>query len=76
MATDPCIEAEELRAAKRDLVTGQAVREVRFGEDQVSYTKADLPALDRLIADAERRCAETQGKPRRRGARGVRFRPY
>ena len=76
MASDPCIEAEELRAARRDLVTGQAVREVRFGEDQVSYTKADLPTLDRLIADAERRCAEAQGKPRRRGARAVRFRPY
>jgi len=76
MVTDPCSEAEDLRAARRDLVTGQAVREVRFGEDQVSYTKADLPALDRLIADAERRCAEAQGKPRRRAARGVRFRPY
>lgn len=76
MASDPCAEAEDLRAARRDLVTGQAVRDVRFGEDQVSYTKADLPALDRLIADAERRCAAAQGRPQRRAARGVRFRPY
>jgi hypothetical protein len=76
MANDPCIEVEELRAAKRDLATGRAVREVRFGEDQVSYTRADLPALNQLITDAERRCAEAQGKPQRRAARSVRFRPY
>ena len=74
--SDPCQEAEDLRAARRDLVTGQAVRDVSFGDDRVSYSKADLPALDRLIAEAERRCAEAQGKPRRRGARSVRFRPY
>lgn len=76
MATDPCIEAEELRAVRRNIVTGASVRDVQFGEDRVSYTKADLPALDRLIADAERRCAAAQGRPRRRSARSVRFRPY
>lgn len=71
---DPCAEAQALRDARRDIVLGESVVETRFGEDQVKFTKADLPALNALIADAERRCAESQGRPRRRYAKRIRFR--
>lgn len=75
---DPCEEAEALRAARRDLVMGQAVSEVAFGEDRVRYGRADLAMLDRMIADAEAKCALVLGQTvkRRRYAMGARFRPY
>ncbi|WP_375261846.1 gpW family head-tail joining protein [Palleronia sp.] len=78
MATDPCVEAAELKKIRRDLIAGEKATAVRFGEDEVRYTKADLPRLDGLIAEAEKQCAITEGKtPKRtRYAMGVRFRPY
>jgi len=74
---DWCQEAIDLRQLRRDIATGQAVSEARFGEDLVKYAKADPAGLDRLIAEADRKCDETSGKvARRRYAIGVRHRPY
>ena len=75
---DPCVEAADLRRVRRDLITGQAVSETRFGEDMVKFTRADLGRLDTLIAEADAQCAIQRGeKPkRRRYAMGARFRPY
>lgn len=74
---DWCQEAIDLRQLRRDIATGQAVSETRFGEDMVKFAKADPAALDRLIAEADRKCDEASGrKTRRRYAIGVRHRPY
>lgn len=74
---DWCQEAIDLRQLRRDLATGQAASEARFGEDLVKFAKSDPQALDRLIAEADRKCDETSGrKTRRRYAIGVRHRPY
>lgn len=72
---DWCARAEELRTARDSLITGKGVSSVRSGNDQVDYSRADLPRLDRLIAEAEGKCAEASGQ-RRRYARSVRMRPY
>ncbi|MFO1144678.1 MAG: gpW family head-tail joining protein [Amaricoccus sp.] len=72
---DPCDEAQALRDAIRDLAMGRSVVRVRFGEDDVTYRSADMAALRQLLADAEARCAEAQGR-RRRFAMGARFRAY
>ncbi len=78
MDKDPCVEAAELKAIRRELITGEKAATVRFGEDEVRLTKADLPRLDGLIAAAEKQCAIAEGKiPKRtRYAMGVRFRPH
>lgn len=73
---DPCEEAAALRNALRDLAMGGSVAQVRYGEDMVSYTKADLSLLERMIQIAETKCEIAQGKTRRRYARSVRMRPY
>ncbi len=73
--TDPCAEAARLRELRTAIVTGQAESQIRFGDEEVRFYKADLPALDRLIASTERDCALARGEPvpRRRYARGIRF---
>ncbi|ETW10626.1 hypothetical protein ATO8_21221 [Roseivivax marinus] len=78
MATDPCDEANELRKIRRALVTGKAASEVDVEGDRIRYTKADLPRLDSMIAEADRQCAIQSGErpKRRRFAMGARFRPY
>lgn len=73
--TDPCAELARLKDLRTAIVTGQAEQSVRFGDEEVRYFKADLAALDRLIAATERDCAVASGRPapRRRFARGIRF---
>ena len=73
--TDPCAEAARLRELRTAIVTGQAESQIRFGDEEVRFYKADLSALDRLIASTERECALSLGQPvpRRRYARGIRF---
>lgn len=75
---DHCAEAADLRRIKKELITGRAVSETRFGEDFIRYTKADLGRLDALIAEADRLCSIDTGsnKKRTRYAMGARFRPY
>lgn len=75
---DPCVRLERLRSVREALISGQAVSETAFGEDRVRFAKADLPALEREIAEADRACALRRGqvRPRRRFAMGVRFRPH
>lgn len=72
---DPCAELVRLRDLKTAIVTGRAEQSIRFGDEEVRYFKADLAALDRLIAATERDCAAASGQPapRRRFARGIRF---
>ena len=71
--TDPCAEHAELLSIRRALVTGQAVKTSRFGDDEVERFRADLPRLDRMIKDAERDCAQSQGKRHVPQRRAIRF---
>lgn len=75
---DPCDEAQALRDALRDLAMGRSVARVRFGEDDVTYRAADMGLLEKLLADADRRCLESRGVclGRRRFAMGAKFRPH
>ena len=78
---DWCAEAEALRKARRDLATGMAVSQVTYDDKSVSYTKADLPRLDALIAEAEAeaemKCDLSSGTRKlKRFAMGARFKPY
>ncbi len=74
--TDPAAELARLKDLRTAIVTGRAEQSVRFGEEEVRYFAADLDALDRLIAATQRDCALLSGAPvpRRRFARGIRFR--
>lgn len=46
-----------------DLQTGKAVTSIGFGERQVSYAQADLPALLRLWSMWYRACGAASGYP-------------
>jgi len=77
---DPCTRLARLRKVREALITGAAVIETAFDGNTVRYAKADLPALERLILEAEGACARSLGDTspprRRRFAMGARFRPY
>lgn len=78
MPDDPCQEAIDLRQARRDLVLGEKASLVRFGEDEVRFTAADIDRLDAMIAEADKQCAIAEGRTpkRNRFAMRARFRPY
>lgn len=73
-----CERLARLIRVRDALASGGGVIETRFGEDLVRFTPGNLAELNRLIGHAQTACdIETgQVKPRRRQARGVRFRPY
>lgn len=73
-----CMRLRRLKDVRDDLITGKAVSEVRFGEDTVRYTRADMDRLEREIAAAEAEVGREKGIPtmRTRYAMGVRVRPY
>lgn len=70
MPADPCAEAARLRELRTAIITGQSESQIRFGDEEVRYAKADMAALDREIARLE---AECSGR-RTRFAKGFRFR--
>jgi hypothetical protein len=63
--TDPCAVVGLLRQAHFEIVTGKAVATVAYDGKSVSYSKADLPALEKAIAKYENECAALFGKRRR-----------
>jgi hypothetical protein len=70
----PCALAGALKALRLQLVTGGVEEAIRFGEDEVRYSRANLASLDREIDKAERECAALQpGSARRRYAKRARF---
>lgn len=78
MAETACARLERYRARVEEIELGLAAREVGFGEDRVSFWRAELDRLDRRIRQLEPLCEREQGKtPRRtRFAMGARFRPH
>ncbi len=71
---DWCAEAERLRKIMVGVITGEGIESTRQrnggDEREVRFTKVNLAELKGLIADAEAKCAESQGltPPRRRFA--------
>lgn len=71
---DPCAVLSALRKAQLVVATGGSVSMTRFGEDEVRFGAANLPALRKLIADYSTQCARKTGK-RTRFAANVIWRP-
>lgn len=73
--SDPCTVAETLRALRLQIAAGGQAETVRFGEEEVRYSPANLALLDREIARFEGACslATTGRRPRRRYARRIRW---
>lgn len=69
---DHCAEAVRLRALQTAIASGDGIQRARFGEDEISYFKADMAELKRLVAYHEGLCS---GKRQRFAMRG-KFRPY
>lgn len=63
--SSPCAVLALLRQAHFDLITGKHVAMVGYDGKQVSYTKAELPALEKAIAKYEAQCALISGKVKR-----------
>lgn len=64
MPVDPCAEATRLRELRTSIITGQSEAQVRFGDEEVRYHKADMDRLDREIARYDAAC-RADGKPAR-----------
>lgn len=71
--SDPCAVAVELRKIRLQIAAGGLAETVRFGEDEVRYTKANLIALDQEIARYETACSVSVSGRRRRFAKSMRF---
>lgn len=73
MSVDHSAEAERLRALHMAIASGDSVQRARFGEDEVSYYKADMAELKRLIAYHDGKCS---GRRTRYAVSGKFRRPY
>ncbi|PTW53911.1 hypothetical protein C8N35_11531 [Breoghania corrubedonensis] len=73
--SDPCAVAERLRSIRLTIVAGGQAERVRFGEEEVEYSRANLTLLEREIAKFEDACILKNGGrvKRRRYARRIRF---
>lgn len=71
---DPCAVVDALRGVRLQIATGGVPVVVRFGEDEVRFSKPVLSALDLEIERFERLCAEKQRKSTRsRFAKTIRW---
>jgi hypothetical protein len=73
--SDPCSVAEALKLIRLQIAAGGQAEVVRFGDDEVRYTRANLKALDREIERYETACSLMNGGRRRRFAKRIRFIP-
>lgn len=72
MAQEHCDEAIRLRALRNTIIGGVAESQIRFGDEEVRYHKADIPRLDAEIARLDRLC-EGPCVPRKRFAKRMTF---
>lgn len=59
--TNPCAVLASLKQAQFELMTGKAIASVAYDGKTVSYSRGDLPALERAIAKYEVDCAAASG---------------
>jgi hypothetical protein len=60
---DPCAVAAWLKPQLHMVAAGQAVAEVKYGEQDVKYSQANYSALLTLYTDAVSQCAKKNGVP-------------
>lgn len=70
---DPCKAVKLLRGLRLQISAGGQAETVRFGDDEVRYSKANLVALDQEIERLSKECEAINGGRRRRFAKRIRF---
>lgn len=72
---DHCAEALRLRQIIDEIITGKRPVRIKENEREVQYGTADLPRLERKLAEHEDKCSASLGRspPRRRFAKRMRF---
>lgn len=71
---NPCDMVAALRKVELAITAGQQRETVRFGDEQVTFTTANLDKLAVLIRTYEDKCRlASGGSPRTRFAMGMRF---
>lgn len=71
--TRPCDVALALRKVELSIAAGGKAETVRFGEDEVTFTRSNLDRLAQMIRDYEGRCQRASGGTRQRFAKTMRF---
>lgn len=69
----PCDVVAALRKVEIAIIAGQKSEMVRFGDDQVTFTRANLDRLAALIRTYEDRCQRATTGRRTRFAKSMRF---
>lgn len=69
----PCDVVTALRKIEMAIVAGQRAETVRFGDEQVTFTAANLDRLAALIRSYEDKCRLLSGGGRSRYAMSIRF---
>lgn len=67
----PCDVVVALRKRQIAVASGTSELIIRIGGEEVTFSKANVAALNALIAEYETRCARASGQRGR--ARGIRF---
>ncbi|MBN9047451.1 MAG: hypothetical protein J0H18_17565 [Rhizobiales bacterium] len=70
---NPCDAAKALRGLRIQIAAGGQTEVVRFGDDEVRYSKANIAALDQEIDRLSAECDRATGGTRRRFAKRMRF---
>lgn len=71
--TKPCDVAIALRKVELAIVAGGKAETVRLGEDEVTFTRANLDRLAEMIRIYDDQCQRASGGVRRRFAKTMRF---
>lgn len=69
---DPCKAVKILRGLRIQIIAGGQAETVRYGNDEVRYSRANLAALDKEIERLAAECAAISGG-RRRFAKRISF---
>ena len=69
----PCDVALALKKVRLSIATGGSAQTVKMNGEEVTFSRANLAALNGLISDYEKACTEASGGTVRRRARRVRW---
>lgn len=69
----PCDVVVALRKRQIAVASGASELIIRMGGEEVTFSRANVAALNTLIAEYETKCARAGGQNRRGRARGIRF---
>jgi len=69
----PCDVVMALKKRKIAVAAGASELIIRMSGEEVTFTRANVAALDSLIAEFETKCRQSSGSTGRGRARGIRF---